>query len=642
MRALFLSVLLFFLNGLYAAPIVNTINPSVSPSTGGAVVKIHGNHFKETSTVNFGNTPAASFVVNSDSLITATTPEHVPQVVSVTVAAPSGTSKLSRSSFFTFQGDWLAYAANFLSDSVSIINTQSHAVTNLPVGDLPSAEALTPDGKKIYVVNALSNDVSVIDCISNSVIATIPITNAKIIVMSPDGSRAYVSAINNVAVIDTELDSVIDNIPLNNISGQLLVTPDGTKLYVLAAPSILYIVNTTTNSAFAVDLGNGSPVSFAITADGTKLYITLADINSSVIAFETVTDTIVNNIPLGDTPLAIAITQDRSKVYVSSLDNMVTAIDIVSDSIVATIPVGTFPICLSITSDSSRLYVSNLNSNNITVVDTINDAVLSSIPVANNPFTNILLPDDSKVFVGIDVANNVTVISRPADVVTDTIPVQMDPQTIVITPDQAPLAKFRVKIGTVNKPTHFDASDSVSPTGTIASYFWDFGDGNSLTTVLPTTTHTYSHIGTFQVTLTVTNSAGTSTQKEYNLSNSQDNGTNSMNLKKNGGPTAKVSRTIQVFSRFIAPPRNFRGKQVENRFLTQTDLVNILTWSPSPDSRVIVYYLFRNGVRIASISAAAPLTYEDNQRIPDVSDHYRLTAVTSEGRQSHAVRLTLP
>ncbi len=37
-----------------------------------------------------------------------------------------------------------------------------------------------------------------------------------------------------------------------------------------------------------------------------------------------------------------------------------------------------------------------------------------------------------------------------------------------------------------------------------ASYFWDFGDGTSMTTVTPSVTHTYMTEGEFEVTLTVT------------------------------------------------------------------------------------------------------------------------------------------
>lgn len=52
----------------------------------------------------------------------------------------------------------------------------------------------------------------------------------------------------------------------------------------------------------------------------------------------------------------------------------------------------------------------------------------------------------------------------------------------------------------------FDGSTSVDPDGSIASYVWDFGDGNTGSGVSPA--HTYSGGGTYTVQLTVTDDKG--------------------------------------------------------------------------------------------------------------------------------------
>ncbi|MGE3165387.1 MAG: PKD domain-containing protein [Planctomycetota bacterium] len=56
--------------------------------------------------------------------------------------------------------------------------------------------------------------------------------------------------------------------------------------------------------------------------------------------------------------------------------------------------------------------------------------------------------------------------------------------------------------GTAPLEVFFDASDSFDPDGTIVSYAWDFGDGQTGSGIFPT--HTYSSLGNFTVTLTVT------------------------------------------------------------------------------------------------------------------------------------------
>jgi len=66
----------------------------------------------------------------------------------------------------------------------------------------------------------------------------------------------------------------------------------------------------------------------------------------------------------------------------------------------------------------------------------------------------------------------------------------------------------------------FNASASYDPDGNIASYKWDFGDGNITTVSHPVIAHTYVAVGTYMVNLTVIDNDGlTGTTIEYIVTN---------------------------------------------------------------------------------------------------------------------------
>ncbi len=64
----------------------------------------------------------------------------------------------------------------------------------------------------------------------------------------------------------------------------------------------------------------------------------------------------------------------------------------------------------------------------------------------------------------------------------------------------------------VGTPVQFDGSGSYNSTGGPLTFDWDLGDGTSSSAVSPT--HSYSLSGTYSVTLTVTNAAGTSVSSD--------------------------------------------------------------------------------------------------------------------------------
>jgi hypothetical protein len=83
-------------------PTVTAVSPNGGSTTGGGSVTITGTAFTNTTGVAFGKTAAATWLVNNDGNITATTPAHAAGTVDVTVTTTTATSTTSTADDFTY------------------------------------------------------------------------------------------------------------------------------------------------------------------------------------------------------------------------------------------------------------------------------------------------------------------------------------------------------------------------------------------------------------------------------------------------------------------------------------------------------------------------------------------------------------
>ena len=82
-----------------------------------------------------------------------------------------------------------------------------------------------------------------------------------------------------------------------------------------------------------------------------------------------------------------------------------------------------------------------------------------------------------------------------------------------VAPNELPQAAFTTSVDDLD--LEVDASTSSDPDGTIASYAWDFGDGENSTGV--TAAHTYEAAGTYTVTLEVTDNRGDTSEVSHEV-----------------------------------------------------------------------------------------------------------------------------
>jgi len=533
--------------------------------------------------------------------------------VDIKVTAASQTSANTRADFYTYtEASWKGIISGINQDAITLFDTATNTIdTIIPLPADSLAAIITPDGTKIYAADSDLANVNVIDVATNTIIGNIPTPVAGIgafdIIVSPDGKRVYISNTNSgyVTAIDTTTNTVVADIFVAPGLGSLSITPDGKTVYV---------------SNF--NFGN-------------------------VTTIDTATNTVGVSIITGATPGMIAITPDGTTAYVAnSGSDTISIIDVATNIVINTIvfPAGSGPYGSFILPNGTTMYVANINNATVSVVDIATNSIVDTIPFlpGSQPFWVVSTPDSKKIYVINENTDDVT----PIDVATNTAGpsfanISGEIQDIVMSPDQAPVAFFSVNVQPSGLPTQFNASASISPIGTISSYAWDFGDGTTLITNLPIVNHTYSSTGSFNVLLTVTNSAGTSTSKVFS----------SRFMSNNGGPTASLSQIINIPPPIIpppsppSPPTNVKGFQKSCRYPTQTDLINVIKWNP-PSTGVlpVAYRIYRDAAMtdlIAIVPASGPLIFEDHNRKKNKKYTYFILSVSATGTISSTVSVTI-
>jgi serine/threonine protein kinase, bacterial len=148
--------------------------------------------------------------------------------------------------------------------------------------------ALSPDGRRAFVVDQDHGDLAVIDTGSGKVAATVPVgAGANSVALTPDGRRAYVTdngesddqPANSVSVVDTTTNTVTTRVPVGVRPLGIVASPDGRRMYVTnlgtdaTVGSTVSAIDTGTNQVVATIPTGPKPAYPAVSADGTQLFV---------------------------------------------------------------------------------------------------------------------------------------------------------------------------------------------------------------------------------------------------------------------------------------------------------------------------------------------------------------------------------
>lgn len=422
---------------------------------------------------------------------------------------------------------------------------------------------------------------------------------------------------NDVTVIDVATDMVVvPSIPVDPFPSCIAVTSDGKKSYVSCLVSgmvgtigtVVVIDNTTNTPIKSIPVGS-FPQFLAITPDDKYVYVPNEGDNS-VCVIEVLTDTVITTILLtGNTPVFLAITSDSKEVYVPAASD-VTEIATATNTITNDIPTGVFPDYCAVTLNGPQgreIYAPNYFDNTVTdifyVAGIPMTTTLGPFPGVINPLYPAITPDGKSLYVVNQSSSNVSWFLN--NVFQNNIPVGPAPSFMLITPD----GKKGYVINNDNTLTKIAIPGNTPTTISLLP--------NGLAPIFAISTQ--------------------DSLKVYTC----NEGSNNVSIidATSNAVLGEIMVGVGPIFAALGPAQSIRvsAKQEKNIFLTQTELINIVTWSAPSNQNPVSYQIFRNAGLTdlaGTVPANGPLQFKDHNRKKNQTYSYFIVAIDQNGNST--------
>jgi 6-phosphogluconolactonase (cycloisomerase 2 family) len=413
----------------------------------------------------------------------------------------------------TASADRPVYVTDESADQLLTFGTTASGSLVSPPASLPSPNAegvvVTPDGKYVYVADSGSGGVRGYGVGAGGALTALPGfpvdagSSAYGLTVTADGKYLYVAdnGTDTVAGLAVGSDGSLTPLP-----GSPYATAAGSSPFGVAA-------SPDSKSLYVVDSSASAVESFTIAADGS-----IAAKPGPPLA-------------TGSDSYYVVVTPDSKFVYIVNYNgDSISGYAAAGDGSLSPLPGSPFPgveggyAGMAVSADSTQLFVTSYDGGTVDALAIGPDGTLTpidSIAAGDQPNGLALAPDgknlytaagDSQDLFAFAVAEDGTLVSNgpPADLPPAGY---SDFQSVAMGASQPPVAAVTAKAG--EDGVTFDASTSTDPDGTVASYAWNFGDGKTETTTVPTVTHAYEQAGGYTATVTLTDDEGCSSALIY-------------------------------------------------------------------------------------------------------------------------------
>lgn len=444
------------------------------------------------------------------------------------------------------------------------------AASAAPEAAAPEPAAHVP--LRLYVADQAAARLLVVDPVTSesSEIALPDVGSA--VVLQADGTTAYVRMQRgSVAVIDTASAKTVaewtGHGAYSTSPSALALSADGSRLAVAggnAAGCDFDVVDTTTGETvrrFSALTSWCSPSAVAFSADAKRLFA-LDRSSNSLFAFDTATGALLDRIDkyadpdrMHNNPAGLALTPDGASIAVAfDMPNWRSEPSIVvldaqtlewrSEYVLEEQVPGTRGAGQLTVSPKTGHIISGIGGYSPVVwsVDPASERIVSGTQTSWLSGAGVASGRAGETYAG--TGDGIAILDA-AGGVTRTLQVPgLRPSGIALSGEVAPVASVRSTPGTTAAPVVLTA-DASRRAGAlpIASYDWDFGDGRTVTTDVPTVEHRYAREGEYTASVTLTDISGNSTRVVYDGSRTI----------RNGSETARAETRVVVSSGPVDP-----------------------------------------------------------------------------------------
>lgn len=216
------------------------------------------------------------------------------------------------------------FVANFGSDSISVIDTTTNQLLDtirLPLSSQPQDVDLTPDGKLLIVCNFAGDSVTIFDGLTFNRLVDVPVGQGPVKVKShPRAAQVYVvnHLSDSVSVINTSTLLVEATLKTESRPTDIEFSSRSNVFFVTnkSSPNILVFQDRSNRLKDRINVGRGA-VALVESRFGQRLLV-VREMPDQVLLVDPGTKVVTNFIDVGKEPTNIALDPDERKAFVAN------------------------------------------------------------------------------------------------------------------------------------------------------------------------------------------------------------------------------------------------------------------------------------------------------------------------------------